>query len=66
MHELLLRFGLTVLVVVILLPVCFVVATPIIIFGAPFSRQPYLEALKNGYRNTFDFWRNIAEAIPVL
>ena len=64
MLEFLMRFLITILVVILTLPLFLIVVTPLVLIGAFFAREPYFRAVKNGYRTTFELWRYFAEALP--
>jgi len=64
--EIIFRMIVTIVFCILLLPFIMILATPIILLGVPFTRQRYVEGVKNGYRNAFDLWKNISEAMPCL
>ncbi len=64
--EIIFRMFVTIVFCILLLPLIMIVATPIILLGVPFTCQRYVEGVKNGYRNAFDLWKIISEAMPCL
>jgi hypothetical protein len=40
----------------LLYPISWTLLTPVILIGAAFTRDPYWESVKNGYRNVTEFW----------
>lgn len=56
MAEFLGHVFLSVLVWVLVLPICLVLVTPIIVVGALFTQRSYWDSLKAGYGEVVDFW----------
>jgi hypothetical protein len=52
------RFLTTLVIVLLLIPIVWVVATPVILTGALFVKAPYLSTVRNAYRSTAAFWAN--------
>ena len=53
------RIVLDLVIYLLLLPINALLATPFILIGAPFTGRGYLEAVKDGYYNVYDFWSRV-------
>ena len=56
MAEFLGHVFLSVLVWVLVLPLCLILVTPVLVVGALFTQRPYWASLKAGYGEVVDFW----------
>lgn len=64
--EVIVRILSYVILIVILLPIFIVIATPFILIGSAFSSQPYFSATKDGFWNTVEIWKSVATNMPCV
>jgi hypothetical protein len=57
--QLLGSFVVRLLFYLILFPLSWLLLTPVILLGAAFTRDPYLESVRNGYRNVTEFLSDV-------